>query len=385
MMSGHTYKMTFKCDTSDFFINAARMRHYRDGMLTTSAIEVYDVTEAPRLVYVENSENASLVNNIRYDSDLEIWQLSPNTDVETDVFQGLQCRISVPDDTVMVDPVNTGWIQGEAPIHIETGEVSHYFPYEYRIVFDPDQEYQSVSDKPSIINDVDGSRIDRDSTVFELKYPFYVINPLFADSLGNPEKLDLVLYDNNLNGVFDWDTDRVLVGYPLWDRTSYRFSGAIFSIDFISAQSTVNPTSAGDVYRLTFTRPLCAVDSLLFTVSSGTQLDRSRIKTTMDSIRVVPNPYIATNMMETAVANQFLNQRRRILFTHIPAQCTIRIFTSSGILVDKIDVQNEPANGTIHWDLLSHEGLEIAAGMYIFHVKSNVTGDEKFGKFAVIK
>jgi hypothetical protein len=90
-------------------------------------------------------------------------------------------------------------------------------------------------------------------------------------------------------------------------------------------------------------------------------------------------------MMETAVANQFLNQRRRILFTHIPAECTIRIFTSSGVLVDKIDVQNEPADGTIHWDLLSHESLEIAAGMYIYHVKSNVTGDEKFGKFAVIK
>ena len=382
---GHTYKMTFKCDTSDYYMNAIRVRHYRDGKLSTSALEVYDVTETPQLVYEENSENASLVNNIQYNEDLEVWQLSPSSDVQTDVFQGLQCLISVPDDTVIVDPANTGWIQGEAPIHIEVGEVSQFFPYEYRIVFDPDQEFQSISDKPTVIYDVDGTRIERDMKVYGLTYPFYVVNPLFADSLGNPEKLDLVLYDTNLNGVFDWDTDRILVGYPLWDRTSYRFSGAIFSIDFIPAQSTVNPTSAGDVYRLSFTRPLCALDSLLFTVSTETQLDKSIIKTTMDSIRVVPNPYIATNLMETAVANQFLNQRRRILFTHIPAECTIRIFTSSGVLVDKIDVQNEPANGTIHWDLLTREGLEIAAGMYIFHVKSNVTGDEKIGKFAVIK
>jgi hypothetical protein len=55
------------------------------------------------------------------------------------------------------------------------------------------------------------------------------------------------------------------------------------------------------------------------------------------------------------------------------------------VLVDRIEVQNEPNNGTVHWDLLSREDLEVAAGMYIYHVKSNVTGKEKVGKFAVIK
>ena len=105
----------------------------------------------------------------------------------------------------------------------------------------------------------------------------------------------------------------------------------------------------------------------------------------MDSIKVVPNPYIATNLMETAVANPYLNQGRRLMFTHIPAKSIIRIYTPSGVLVDKIDVTNEPSNGIVHWDLLSREGLEVAAGMYIFHVKSNETGDEKVGKFAVIK
>jgi hypothetical protein len=31
------------------------------------------------------------------------------------------------------------------------------------------------------------------------------------------------------------------------------------------------------------------------------------------------------------------------------------------------------------------EGLEVAAGMYFYHVKSSVSGDEKMGKFAIIK
>jgi len=90
-------------------------------------------------------------------------------------------------------------------------------------------------------------------------------------------------------------------------------------------------------------------------------------------------------MMEEAVTNPYLNQRRRIIFTHIPAQCTIKIFTVSGVLVDEIVVQNPPEKGLVHWDMLTRESLEIAAGMYIYHVESTNTGDTKIGKFAVIK
>jgi hypothetical protein len=105
----------------------------------------------------------------------------------------------------------------------------------------------------------------------------------------------------------------------------------------------------------------------------------------MNNIKVVPNPYVMTNMMESAVSNQFLNQRRRLIFTHIPADCIIKIFTVSGVLVDEIIVNNEPDNGLVHWDMLTRENLEIAAGMYIYHIEAQKTGDQKLGKFAIIK
>ena len=126
-------------------------------------------------------------------------------------------------------------------------------------------------------------------------------------------------------------------------------------------------------------------------------LDEARMAEDMEKIRVVPNPYVVTNTMEGAVANWDRNQRRQLMFTHIPAQCKIRIFTISGILVDEFDVDNSVANreqlwdldseadGTAHWDLRSKEGLEVAAGYYIYHIESKVTGDVKVGKFAVIK
>jgi len=92
-----------------------------------------------------------------------------------------------------------------------------------------------------------------------------------------------------------------------------------------------------------------------------------------------------------------LSQRRQIMFTHIPAQSTIRIFSVSGVLVDVIEVNNsitnrEPpwdlnseANGTVFWDLKSREGLDVAAGYYMYHVQAHKTGKEKMGKFAILK
>ena len=63
-------------------------------------------------------------------------------------------------------------------------------------------------------------------------------------------------------------------------------------------------------------------------------------------------------------------------------------FTVSGVLVDRIHVNNSIDNGQVEWNLLTNEGLEIAAGMYIYHVKSDMPGLEgqvKMGKFGVIK
>lgn len=54
-------------------------------------------------------------------------------------------------------------------------------------------------------------------------------------------------------------------------------------------------------------------------------------------------------------------------------------------MVDEIHVDNPPEKGIVHWDLLTKEDLEIAAGVYFYHVKSLETGKEKLGKFAVIK
>ena len=126
-------------------------------------------------------------------------------------------------------------------------------------------------------------------------------------------------------------------------------------------------------------------DTLIFKIPSYDLSSGPLVEENLDNITVVPNPYVVTNTLEPAVRNNQLNQRRRIMFANIPAHCTIKIFTMSGYLVDEIEVDNFQDNGMAYWDLLTKEDLEVAAGMYLYHIKSEDSGKEKMGKFAIIK
>ena len=76
---------------------------------------------------------------------------------------------------------------------------------------------------------------------------------------------------------------------------------------------------------------------------------------------------------------------RQLHFIHLPPKCTIRIFNIQGQLVDIIE-HDSPAlwDGTEVWDMLSKDELDIAYGVYIFHVDAGDLG-QKIGKFALIK
>jgi hypothetical protein len=167
-------------------------------------------------------------------------------------------------------------------------------------------------------------------------------------------------------------------------KNYYTWTRSLFSFNFLGIPEELRPVP-GSVYRLNFVKPFAETDTLIFRVPEY-RLDAGPLtEEVLDRIEVVPNPYIVTNTLEPAVRNNQLNQRRRIMFTRVPARCTIQIFTMGGTLVDRIEVENTQENGTAYWDLLTKEDLEAAAGVYLYHVRSHASGREKVGKFAVIK
>ena len=117
---------------------------------------------------------------------------------------------------------------------------------------------------------------------------------------------------------------------------------------------------------------------------------------------VYPNPYYASAMWEGADAS---TEDGKLIFSNLPANSTIRIYTTAGDVVKVInhnastyngsdinwfqaygDTSNSVFSGGEHaWDLLSSDQQIIARGLYIYSVEDRDSGKEYSGKFAIIK
>jgi hypothetical protein len=140
---------------------------------------------------------------------------------------------------------------------------------------------------------------------------------------------------------------------------------------------------AGDSLRIVLSKLFRASDIFEFTTTSQ-KVDAKKASAELDKIRVVPNPYIATATWEEK--NPFSSGRgpRSLHFTRLPRRCTIRIYTVSGELVNTIYHDSDILDGTADWNMLTRDNLQIAYGVYVYHVDAGELG-EKVGKFAVIK
>ena len=79
----------------------------------------------------------------------------------------------------------------------------------------------------------------------------------------------------------------------------------------------------------------------------------------LDKIRVVPNPYSAAGLT-------YPGEEDKILFTGLPAECTITIYTSSGDFVHEIE--HTDGSGDESWNLRTDYNQYIVSDVYIYKV-----------------
>ena len=152
------------------------------------------------------------------------------------------------------------------------------------------------------------------------------------------------------------------------------------------ADTTVAPRAPGngDVLLIATRRPFSTIDRFTIT-TEGSTVSTERASSLMDQIYVVPNPYVGlsdiepTNRLPGATRGE-----RRIYFEHLPSQCTIRIFTINGDLVQTLNHDAGVQNGREYWNLLNRDGFSVSYGVYIAHIDAPGVG-EKILKFALIK
>jgi hypothetical protein len=70
-------------------------------------------------------------------------------------------------------------------------------------------------------------------------------------------------------------------------------------------------------------------------------------------------------------------------FRAIPQGATIRLYTVHGDLVRTLR-QDGSMSGYVPWDMRTKDNLDVAPGLYVFHVDAPGLGTH-IGKFAILK
>ena len=173
---------------------------------------------------------------------------------------------------------------------------------------------------------------------------FYILR---AEAGMGPWKiLDSVYVGDNINSENEYeyiDTDQT---YKVGESRYY----AVVSVDD-------NGNMSGKTNITKFTKNIPAVEK-------------------MDKVYVVPNPFIEKSGFEGE------GDDRRFGFYGLPEKCTIRIFSYSGQLVDKIE--HDDAVYSHEKIQTTRNGQDMASGIY-FYVVTTPDGDNTHGKFIILK
>ena len=202
------------------------------------------------------------------------------------------------------------------------------------------------------------------------------------------EHFQFIFRDNNNDSTFN-DGDAIFLvcgdsaGKPATAFAAARKSWSVtFIRDSLIPQSQQRPPQPGDVFHIATRKPFRTGEYTEF-VTHAQSYDQAKAGRDLSKVAVVPNPYVGAASWEPQSTSVGRGERR-IYFIHLPKKCTIRIYTISGQFVQSIEHDGEIDDGQESWNLVSRDGMDIAFGMYVFHVETPDIGSI-VGKFAVIK
>ncbi|MCB0283816.1 MAG: hypothetical protein KDF60_14620 [Calditrichaeota bacterium] len=200
-----------------------------------------------------------------------------------------------------------------------------------------------------------------------------------------PYQLNFLFYDPNADGVLNSPEEFIDAVTYVPDRGTRPQITWRIALDTtgLGNNPVVAPT-VGDVYNMYLNYPLRNDDRFIFTTTAE-YIDQQLANEQFDKgdPYVVPNPYIGSASFEPERFAISGRGERRMEFRNLPNECTIRIYTVKGELVRTLRHEGS-TQSFVAWNLRTKDNLDVAPGLYIFHVDGGKLG-EKIGKFAIIK
>jgi hypothetical protein len=151
------------------------------------------------------------------------------------------------------------------------------------------------------------------------------------------------------------------------------------------------PTKRDEELHFSYYQTITSATNYTFNISSaesGSNLvanNREAIVAALDSVKVVPNPFVLFSRYSTGANVD------RVIFTHVPPQGVLRVFTATGQFTQQIRWTPDDLNerGDLWFNLRTKEGLEMAAGLYLFVLTAEDENGGEIGtakgKFVLIK
>jgi hypothetical protein len=319
----------------------------------------------------------SLIDYTEGDTLIRLKQIQGSED-QTKIADGISLDI-ISDLEVIVDRDKSEWESGNSNFIIQLGFDSRFadayngkrvdYPADFEVQFTAPGEGDLSFPKSNFSSPVQS-------------------NVIVTNTTEDIEHFQFIFRDENENKLFD-DGDAIFIvfgdsaGKPAETWAEARISWSMTLVkDTTIAEEDQLPPQEGDVYKIITKKPFRTGEYFEF-ISSGQGFDVAKAQSEMDKIAVVPNPYTGAASWEP-LSNSVGRGERRIYFIHLPNQCTIRIYSMSGKLVQTLEHNSTISDGQEAWNLVSKDGMDIAYGIYVYHVDAPGIG-EKIGRFAIIK
>lgn len=274
-------------------------------------------------------------------------------------FDGMTLEV-INQTTVNVVDSSTGWIVGNSNLSINVAPDASAparnirWPSDYQIKFYESQQATTP--------------------FFNIPVNFLVFNMTTNDTV------QAEIFDNDASKDLSLGDDIVIIEY---EGTQYRLTWRITYRQPAGIGYQPQYPQPGDIYQISTSKQFSSGDYFSFNTKSSS-VDIEKAKSALDKVSVVPNPYVATASWEKRNLNQTGRGERRIDFINLPSTCTIRIYTVAGQLVKTLYKDNSPTDGTISWNLVSDDGMDISYGLYLYHIDAPEVGTH-IGRFAIIK
>ena len=97
-------------------------------------------------------------------------------------------------------------------------------------------------------------------------------------------------------------------------------------------------------------------------------------------VTVTPNPYKITGLND----ERDNPSSHSVDFLNLPEDYTLTIMDVSGQIIMRTTVEGA-TDGKFTWDLFSKDGVEVASGLYIYHVSYDNGRREAVGHFAILR